>query len=347
MYGFHALSGVEWGAPHAVNSNQHSRIGTAILARFTDHIFAAAKIIESVAQIVFSGKMWGGGARPRSVHSPATCTPHHTPIKSIRGFVETYLEKYLRELQEIRSSGEATGETSYYPPLRELLKSVGDEIKPKVRCILILKNRGAGLPDGGLFTKDQFRKLKDAQPLPGQKPGRGAIEVKSTSDGEQVTKYWREYGQVLVTNYRDFVLLGRDAEGAPVKLASYRLAQDEKAFWRLAAHPHKTAQEQGERFVDFLKLAMLSPAKLTEPKDVAWILAYYAREAKARVETHAELPALANIRAALEQALGLKFEGEKGEHFFRSSLVQTLFYGVFSAFVLWGKGPLGRTSKVA
>jgi len=257
---------------------------------------------------------------------------------------ETYLEKYLHELQEIRSSGEATDETSYYPPLSQLLDSVGGELKPSVRCILILKNRGAGHPDGGLFTKDQFQKLKDAQPLPGQKPGRGAVEVKSTGDdawvtveSNQVTKYWSEYGQVLVTNYRDFVLLGRDAEGAAVKLGSYRLAPDEKAFWRLAAQPRKTAQEQGARFVDFLKLAMLSPAKLTEPKDVAWVLAYYAREAKARIETQAELPALANIRAALEQALGLKFEGSKGEHFFRSSLVQTLFYGVFSAWVLWSK----------
>ena len=258
--------------------------------------------------------------------------------------VESHLENYLHELQEIRSSGEATDETSYYPPLSDLLNSVGSELKPKVRCILLLKNRGAGHPDGGLFTKDQFQRLKDDQPLPGQKPGRGAIEVKSTSDdawvtadSDQVTKYWREYGQVLVTNYRDFVLLGSDAEGAPVKLASYRLAPDERTFWRLATHPQKAAMEQGARFGDFLKLAMLSPAKLTEPKDVAWVLAYYAREAKARIESQSELPALANIRAALEQALGLKFEGEKGEHFFRSSLVQTLFYGVFSAWVLWSK----------
>lgn len=268
--------------------------------------------------------------------------------------VETYLETYLRELLEIRSSGEATDETSYYPALTDLLDSVGDELKPKVRSILLLKNRGAGHPDGGLFTKDQFQRPKDAQPRPGQKPGRGAIEIKSTADdawvtadGDQVTKYWQAYGQVLVTNYRDFVLLGRDAEGAPLKLASYRLAPDEKRFWKLAAHPRKAAQEQGLRFVDFLKLAMLSPARLTEPKDVAWVLAFYAHEAKARVEAQAELPALANIRAALEQALGLKFEGGKGEHFFRSSLVQTLFYGVFSAWVLWSKqqSAAGAASK--
>jgi predicted helicase len=33
--------------------------------------------------------------------------------------------------------------------------------------------------------------------------------------------------------------------------------------------------------------------------------------------------------------LAVEFGDEKGEHFFRSTLVQTLFYGVFSAWVLW------------
>jgi len=35
--------------------------------------------------------------------------------------------------------------------------------------------------------------------------------------------------------------------------------------------------------------------------------------------------------------LGIKFDTEKGDHFFRSTLVQTLFYGVFSAWVLWAR----------
>ena len=35
--------------------------------------------------------------------------------------------------------------------------------------------------------------------------------------------------------------------------------------------------------------------------------------------------------------MGLKFEGDTGEHFFRSTLVQTIFYGIFSAWVLWSK----------
>jgi hypothetical protein len=81
---------------------------------------------------------------------------------------------------------------------------------------------------------------------------------------------------------------------------------------------------------------MLHAAPLSAPEDVAWFLASYARAAKTRIEG-LELSALGSVRTALEEALGLKFEGEKGDHFFRSSLVQTLFYGVFSAWVLWFK----------
>ena len=56
-----------------------------------------------------------------------------------------------------------------------------------------------------------------------------------------------------------------------------------------------------------------------------------------------DLPALAAVREALEESLGMKFTGERGEHFFRSTLVQTVFYGVFSAWVLWHRQRPGRT----
>ena len=92
------------------------------------------------------------------------------------------IETYLRELHEIRSSGEATAETSYYGSLRNLLNEIGKTLKPKVRCIINIKNRGAGLPDGGLFTQDQLQKYTDAAPLAGQTPARGVMEVKSTHD---------------------------------------------------------------------------------------------------------------------------------------------------------------------
>ena len=70
---------------------------------------------------------------------------------------------------------------------------------------------------------------------------------------------------------------------------------------------------------------------------MAWFLASYARDALARVDAAGDLPALKTVRSSLEEALGVTFEAEKGEHFFRSTLVQTLFYGVFSAWALWAR----------
>ncbi|MBI4479578.1 MAG: N-6 DNA methylase [Acidobacteria bacterium] len=253
------------------------------------------------------------------------------------------LETYLKKLAEIRSAGAGVKETSYYPALDTLLNEVGKDLKPKVRCILQLANRGAGLPDGGLFSAEQLDKRSRHEALPGQIPSRGVIEVKPTSDdawitadSEQVTRYWDRYRQVLATNYRDFILVARDAEGKPAKLEPFRLAESEAAFWVAAETPRATANRLGQRFTGYLQRVMLHSAQLAAPEDVAWFLASYARDAKARIEG-VELPALAAVREALEEALGLKFEGEKGERFFRSSLVQTLFYGVFSAWVLWAK----------
>src|SRR5258708_4456927 len=55
------------------------------------------------------------------------------------------LEDYLRDLHEIRSTGAAVQETSFYPSLANLLNAVGHTLKPRVRCVMNLKNQGAGM----------------------------------------------------------------------------------------------------------------------------------------------------------------------------------------------------------
>jgi len=262
------------------------------------------------------------------------------------------LETYLQDLRSVRSSGAAVKETSYYPALSNLLNDIGKKLKPKVRCIVHLQDTGGGIPDGGLFTEEQIRNdVSDL--LAGAIPARGAIEAKPASadawriaESKQVKDYWGRYRQVLVTNYRDFVLVGADADGNRAVLETYRLARDEQDFWRKASHPRAVADQQGESLEEFLKRVMLYQAPLATPRDLAWFLASYAREAKFRIEA-GELPALAGIRAAMEEALGLKFEGARGDHFFRSALIQTLFYGIFSAWVLWSKDhpPTDRRSR--
>lgn len=250
------------------------------------------------------------------------------------------VEEYLSELKEIRSYRVAVEETSFYGKLETLLNEIGKTLKPKVRCIINPKNAGAGIPDGGLFTPDQ----RNTDMTEGQIPSRGVVEVKgileeveAIAGSEQVRKYLQGYGQVLVTNYRDFVLIGRDDRGEPKKLEDYRLADGVAAFRAKLAHPVTFAEEHEFELVEYLKRVMLRVTSISEPSRLASVLASYARQARHSVQRAKDLPALDAIRTALEEALGLKFEGEKGEHFFRSTLVQTLFYGVFSAWVLWHK----------
>ncbi len=273
------------------------------------------------------------------------------------------VERYLSDVRDIRLSGEGVSELSYYPALRALLEEVGGGLKPKVRCVMNIRNCGAGLPDGGLFAADQLRRTRTtkgsgaaAAPaaasgtddlhsslLGGQKPARGAMEVKAPSaDAEaiaqspQVLGYLNAYRKVLVTNLRDFILMGTDARGHATQLERYTLAEDETEFWALANHPRRAQDEHGARFLEFLKRVLLSGAALATPQDVAWFLASYAREARFLAES-AELAALDAVRTSMEQTLGVRFEGAKGEHFFRSTLVQTLFYGLFASWVMWSK----------
>ena len=150
---------------------------------------------------------------------------------------------------------------------------------------------------------------------------------------------------MLVTNLRDFVLVGEDAAGRTAKLETFRLAKSADDFQRGLEKPRAFAREVGAGLGEYLSRALSHRAALAEPKDLAWLLASYARDGLARVEAAGDAPSLTAVRSALEEALGVRFEGDRGARFFHSTLVQTLFYGVFSAWVLWARQmppPAGR-----
>ncbi len=251
------------------------------------------------------------------------------------------VEAYFADLGRIHASGGATGERSSYAPLANLLNAVGATLKPKVFCVGELADQSAGHPDFGLYAA---RQVQRGRPREGQTPERGVVEVKAASDdawltaaGDQVSRYWDRYRLVLVTNTRDFVLVGEDAAGRAAKLETFRLADSAEDFRRKLEKPRAFAREVGAGLGEYLCRALSHRAALAEPKDVAWLLASYARDGLARVEAAGDAPSLAAVRKALEEALGVRFEGVKGARFFRSTLVQTLFYGVFSAWVLWAR----------
>jgi hypothetical protein len=52
-----------------------------------------------------------------------------------------------------------------------------------VRAIVNIRKRGAGIPDGGLFTQQQYeRGLGNDAMSSGQLPERGAVEVKGVDE---------------------------------------------------------------------------------------------------------------------------------------------------------------------
>ena len=259
------------------------------------------------------------------------------------------VEQYFSELRRLRASGGATGELSTYPALSNLLNAVGATLRPKVFCVVELANQGAGHPDIGLYSASQVQRGK---PRKGQSPERGVIEVKGpgddawlTAESDQVSDYWENYRLVLVTNTRDFVLLGEDLEGRPAVLETFSLTDSENEFDTLLLKPRAFAREFGAGLGEYLCRALSHPATIVEPRDLAWLMASYARDGLARVAASEDSNSLSILRSALEDALGVKFEGERGAAFFRSTLVQTLFYGVFSAWVLWSRESPAPTGK--
>ncbi len=216
------------------------------------------------------------------------------------------VEAYFTELSRLHASGGATGERSSYGPLHGLLSAVGAALKPKVYCVQEPADQGAGHPDFALYAARQVQK---GRARGGQLPECGVVEVKSleddawlTAEGDQVTRYWGRYRLVLVTNGRDFVLVGEDATGLPTMLEPFRLAGSAEDFRRKVEKPRSFAREVGSRFGEYLVRALSHRAALAEPKDLAWLLASYARDGLARVEAAGDAPQLAAVIETAEAA---------------------------------------------
>ncbi len=245
-------------------------------------------------------------------------------------FARRHLDLYLERVRAIHHAGHHTPELSYRGALENLLNALGHQLDPKVIVNPEIPDTGAGRPDFALIEA---------------KSGawRGVVEVKSPEEalpavasGEQISRYIERYGTVLVTNYWDFLLITRGESGGAVIVGRSALAPDRAAFYDTPART--LVDERGEAVTDFLLAAMRHGAPVRRPRDLAADLARHAREARRRIERR-PMEDLAPLREAMERTLGLHFHGAEGEHFFRSSLVQTLFYGLFSGWMLWRQRP--------
>jgi hypothetical protein len=151
----------------------------------------------------------------------------HTDREFLQRIFLVSLSEYIRALRDNHAVG--VSETSSYGALQALLNGVGSELRPSpVRCILHPSSQGAGIPDGGLFVREQLQPLgREFNPQTALEmiPARGAIEVKGTDANlqtllasKQVAKYLAKYRKVLCTkSARDErrTVETRDWNGAP------------------------------------------------------------------------------------------------------------------------------------
>ncbi|HEY7973820.1 MAG TPA: N-6 DNA methylase, partial [Ktedonobacterales bacterium] len=238
------------------------------------------------------------------------------------------LQAYLDKARFIQGSGLATDERSYYPALDILFSAIGETLAPPVGPVHDTKDQGAGHPDFQLQVIES-RDVRAAVEAKG--PG---VVLEQLALDDQVKRYLTYYDPTLITNLREFALVRRGQSGQPEIFMRYTLAASADAFWQTPVASLARAHERD--LSEFLASVLSYTATITRPRDLAQALARYARVALSRLE-HERASALNPLRTALGEALGLHFTDEQGEHFFHSSLVQTLFYGLFSAWVVWNR----------
>lgn len=254
--------------------------------------------------------------------------------------MEKIIKQYANEIAPLAGAASTT-EPSYYPAIRALLADLLKEMKLpfEVRASTSERRHGGGsdMPDLALYDgAGDFVvtfcevKLPDAE-----------IEqmAASTDRNNQIGRYLAQTRVVLLCNVRAFGLLTADPDYqgmAPVPPAKRRL-EHVVELW-----PSKAAMGQSKavpadairELAELIETAATRCAPIAEPESLARILASQARRAKA------ELPekftdAIRGLLDDFGKALGIAFAGEEGEEFFRSSLVQTAFYGLFAGWALW------------
>ena len=251
--------------------------------------------------------------------------------------------RYVSETRRLSNLPSTTEET-FYPAIAELLTSIlrSQNLPFEVRTgTSEAKASGTDRPDFILadsgLSVGVFGEVK--------KSGEVLEELAvSTDQDDQIGRYLAHTGVVLLNNVRGFGLLTstpgylREA-GTPVPPAQRDLiaAVD---LWGNTSGKGVNLRVDTQASADLVALITRSVtdfAPIASPADLAKVLAWQARYA--RVALPDDLKPIAPLLDDYRHALGLSFnvDDEKGDRFFRSSLIQTAFYSLFAAWIIWDR----------
>lgn len=252
------------------------------------------------------------------------------------------LATYIGDTRNLEALPTST-ETTFYPDIRTLLSAIlkAEKLPLDVRTGTSEKGKSSHdmpdfvLGDGALFV-GVYGEVKRAT------TSLDDLAV-STEQNDQIGRYLAQTGAVLLCNVRGFGLLtcsaGYVRDGITPVPPTMRVLEKTVDLWSAVSGGGKPKVDPValSALVEIVTRAVTDLALIGAPADLAKVLARQARDAKAALPE--DLKPLKPLLDDYRQALGLAFDvdDEKGARFFRSSLVQSVFYALFAAWILWDK----------
>lgn len=249
---------------------------------------------------------------------------------------------YCSETRKLESLPTST-ETTFYPDIRTLLAAVLKHEKLPFDVRTGTSEKGAAshdmpdfvLGDGALFV-GVYGEVKRANTT------LQALAA-STEQKDQIGRYLAQTGVVLISNVRGFGLLVCDPsyvrDGVTPVPPAKRVLEKTVDLWSAVSEGPKPKVDPDavKALIEIITRAVTDLARIGAPADLAKVLARQARDAKDALPE--DLKPLKPLLEDYRQALGLAFDvdDEKGARFFRSSLVQSVIYALFAAWILWDK----------
>ncbi len=247
------------------------------------------------------------------------------------------ISDYVEQTRKLDTHASST-ETSFYPDIKMLLSAVLKSERLPFDVVTGTSESG-DMPDFVLGDSSLFVGVYGEVKRAGTTLSDLAV---STEQNDQIGRYLSQTGVVLLCNVRAIGLLTCDPafqrkSGEPVPPTKRVLEEPIVDLWSAVSGKQKVDPSVVADLVAIITRAVTDLARIGLPADLAKILARQARDAKAAMPDD-----LAPIKPLLDdyrQALGLAFDvdDEKGARFFRSSLVQSIFYALFAAWILWDK----------
>jgi len=271
-----------------------------------------------VPALVAAPGLDGDRARTRAVTARAAPVPLARSAYNPRVPGATHrVASYARELAPLVSTP-GVNEPTYYPALQSLLAGLlRDRALPfqvRVGTSQYRPTGGADMPDLALYDgAGEFPVVLGEVKLPAAELEDMAV---STERDDQIGRYLRRTGVVLLTNVRGFALLvGGDARSEGPVPPQERRVLDTVELWPSSSALKKgaaIAPDAAEALAGLLERAVTEFAAIAEPESLARILARQARRAKQ------DLPKQFSqaVRPLLDdfgKALGIHFEGEDGD----------------------------------